>query len=117
MSLPSFKLLRPRSVEDAVGHLSKHTADIQIVAGGTDLLPSMKQRLFAPKYLLDIRGIEELHGIRSIPGHGTEIGALVTLTTLEDSGFIRHNYSVLREAVATVASPILRNMGTIGGNI
>jgi 4-hydroxybenzoyl-CoA reductase subunit beta len=117
MSLPSFKLLRPRSVEDAVGHLSKHTADIQIVAGGTDLLPSMKQRLFAPKYLLDIRGIEELQGIRSIPGHGTEIGALVTLTTLEDSEFIRHNYSVLREAVATVASPILRNMGTIGGNI
>jgi 4-hydroxybenzoyl-CoA reductase subunit beta len=117
MSLPSFKLLRPRSVEDAVGYLSKHAADIQIVAGGTDLLPWMKQRLFAPKYLLDIRGIEELQGIRSIPGHGTEIGALVTLTTLEDSEFIRYNYSVLREAAATVASPILRNMGTIGGNI
>src|SRR5436190_21019929 len=117
MSLPSFKLLRPRSVEDAVGYLSKHAADIQIVAGGTDLLPSMKQRLFTPKYLLDIRGIEELQGIRSIPGHGAEIGALVTLTAIEDSGFIRRSYPVLREAAATVASPILRNMGTIGGNI
>jgi len=117
MSLPPFKLLRPRSIEDAVGYLAKHSGDIQIVAGGTDLLPSMKQRLFAPKYLLDIRGIEELQGIRSIPGHGTEIGALVTLTTLEDSEFIRRRYAVLHEAVATIASPILRNMGTIGGNI
>jgi len=117
MSLPPFKLLRPRSIEDAVGYLAKHSGDIQIVAGGTDLLPSMKQRLFAPKYLLDIRGIEELQGIRSIPGHGTEIGALVTLTTIEDSEFIRRRYAVLHEAVATIASPILRNMGTIGGNI
>ena len=117
MSLPSFKLLRPRSIEDAVASLSKYAGDIQIVAGGTDLLPSMKQRLFTPKYLLDIRGIEELRGIRSIPGHGTEIGSLVTLTAIEDSEFIRRSYPVLREAVATVASPILRNMGTLGGNI
>src|SRR5881227_4258387 len=77
----------------------------------------MKQRLFTPKYLLDIRGIEELRSIRSISGYGTEIGALVTLSTIEDSEFIRRSYPVLREAVATVASPILRNMGTIGGNI
>jgi|tagenome__1003787_1003787.scaffolds.fasta_scaffold20963268_3 4-hydroxybenzoyl-CoA reductase subunit beta len=117
MSLPAFKLLRPRTVEQAVSHLTSHASDIQIIAGGTDLLPSMKQRLFAPKYLLDIRGIEELQGIRSIPGHGTEIGALVTLTAIEDSEFLRRSYPVLREAAATVASPILRNMGTIGGNI
>jgi 4-hydroxybenzoyl-CoA reductase subunit beta len=117
LSLPAFKLLRPRSIEDAVGHLSKHSGDIQIIAGGTDLLPSMKQRLFAPKYLLDIRGIDELQGVRSIPGHGTEIGALVSLTAIEDSEFIRRHYPVLHRAVATVASPILRNMGTIGGNI
>src|SRR5947208_4482151 len=117
MSLPAFKLLRPRTVEQAVSHLTSHASDIQIIAGGTDLLPSMKQRLFTPKYLLDIRGIEELRSIRSISGHGTEIGALVTLTAIEDSEFLRRSYPVLREAAATVASPILRNMGTIGGNI
>ena len=117
MSLPPFKLLRPRRVEDAVGFLSKYLGEIQIVAGGTDLLPSMKQRLFTPRYLLDIRGIEELQGMRSIPGHGTEIGTLVTLSAIEDSAFIGRSYPVLHEAVATVASPILRNMGTIGGNI
>jgi 4-hydroxybenzoyl-CoA reductase subunit beta len=117
LSLPSFKLLRPQSIEDAVGYLAKHSGEIQIIAGGTDLLPSMKQRLFTPKYLLDIRGIDELRGIRSIPGHGAEIGALVTLTAIEDSEFIRRQYPVLHRAVSTVASPILRNMGTIGGNV
>src|SRR5690349_17949615 len=117
MSLPSFKLLRPRTIEEAGAHLSKHAGEIQIIAGGTDLLPSMKQRLFTPKYLLDIRIIDELKSIRSISGHGTEIGALVTLSTIEDSEFIRRGYPVLREAVATVASPLLRNMGTLGGNI
>lgn len=117
MTLPAFKLLRPRTVHEAVGHLIQHGAESQIVAGGTDLLPSMKQRLFAPKYLLDIRGIDELNKIRVVPGTGVEIGALTTLTAIEDSEFIRRNYPVLREAVMTVASPILRNMGTIGGNI
>src|SRR5262249_8308678 len=77
----------------------------------------MKQRLFTPKYLLDIRGIDELKKIRVVLGSGVEIGALTTLTAIEDSEFIRRNYPVLREAVMTVASPILRNMGTIGGNI
>ncbi len=117
MSLPPFKLLRPRNIEEAVTLLSAHSGEIQILAGGTDLLPSMKQRLFTPKYLLDIRGIEELQSIRVIPGHGVEIGALVTLTAIEDSEFIRRSYPVLREAAMTVASPILRNMCTIGGNI
>jgi len=115
MSLPTFKLHRPRSVKEAVEVLSKHAADVQIVAGGTDILPSMKQKLFTPAHLVDIRGIEELHGIRS--GHGLEIGALTTLTALEDSSLVAAQYPVLREAVMTVASPILRNMGTLGGNI
>jgi 4-hydroxybenzoyl-CoA reductase subunit beta len=117
MSLPSFKLLRPRTVEEAVGMLHRHQGEIQICAGGTDLLPSMKQRLFAPKYLMDIRGIDGLERVRVTPGLGVELGALTTLSAVEDSEFIRKNYPVLHEAVKTVASPILRNMGTMGGNI
>src|SRR5437016_491338 len=117
MSLPQFKLLRPRTVEEAVGMLHRHQGEIQICAGGTDLLPSMKQRLFAPKYLMDIRGIDGLERIRVTPGLGVELGALTTLSAVEDSEFIRKNYPVLHEAVKTVASPILRNMGTMGGNI
>ena len=117
MSLPSFKLLRPRNILEAVGYLAKHSGDLQILAGGTDILPSMKQRLFTPAYLMDIRGVEEINGIRAHPGAGVEIGALTPLSVIEDSELIRRDYRVLHEAAATVASPILRNMGTIGGNI
>jgi len=117
MSLPAFKLFRPQSIQDAVFHLVKHGADVQILAGGTDLLPSMKQRLFSPPYLMDIRGIEEIIGIHVRPGIGVEIGARTPLSAIEDSEFIRRNYRVLHEAAMTVASPILRNMGTLGGNI
>ena len=116
MSLPEFKLLRPRTLAEAVDGLGKHAA-VQIVAGGTDLIPSLKQRLFSPAYVLDIRRIAELRGIRHVPGQGTEIGALTTLTEIEHSDHIRREYAVLHEAAKTVASPILRNMGTLGGNI
>jgi len=117
LSLPEFKLLRPRSVDEAVDLLAKYAPDIQVIAGGTDLVPSMRQKLFAPRYVLDIRGIRELRGIGSRSGGGIEIGALTTLTEVEHSNFLRQHYPVLVEAAATVASPILRNMGTLGGNI
>ncbi len=117
MSLPPFQLLRPKSLDEAVTLLAKHDGEVKIVAGGTDLLPSMKQKLFTPPYVLDLRGISELRGIRSRPGQGIEIGALTTLATIEHSGLIRKDYPVLYEAVKTVASPVLRNMGTIGGNL
>jgi len=136
LSLPQFKLLRPRTLEEALsllakdsdrvvavdspsqnaeGHASPH--NVRIVAGGTDLIPSMRQKLFEPHYVLDIRHIAELKGIREQQGTGIEIGALTSLTTIEHSDLLRRRYPVLTEAAATVASPLLRNMGTIGGNI
>jgi 4-hydroxybenzoyl-CoA reductase subunit beta len=117
MSLPAFKLLRATSVQEALGQLNRYAGRVQVVAGGTDLLPSMRQKLFEPEFVLDIRGIEELSKIKVASGFGVELGALVTLSTIEDSDYIHRNYQVLHEAVKTVASPILRNMGTIGGNI
>lgn len=117
MSLPTFHLLRPKTLDDAVALMSKHDGDVKVVAGGTDLLPSMKQKLFTPSYVLDLRGVTELRGIRDIPGDGVEIGALTTLTAVEHSSVIRSEFSVLYEAVKTVASPVLRNMGTLGGNV
>ncbi len=117
MSLPEFQLLRPRTVQEAVKLLELHAPNVQIIAGGTDLIPSMKQGLFTPKYVLDIRGIESMRGIRAVPGAGVEIGALTTISNIEDSGFLQRNYSVLHHAALTVASPVLRNMGTLGGNL
>jgi 4-hydroxybenzoyl-CoA reductase subunit beta len=76
----------------------------------------MRQKLFEPQYVVDIRNIAELKGIRQ-QGSGVEIGALTSLTTIEHSDLLRRRYPVLTEAAATVASPLLRNMGTIGGNI
>ncbi len=117
MSLPAFQLLRPRTLEESVTLLEKHAGKLQVLAGGTDLIPSLRQHLFAPEYVLDIRGIEELRGIRVRDGMGVEIGALTSLSIVEDSEFIRCNYPVLHEAVAGVASPVIRNMATLGGNI
>jgi len=144
LSLPQFKLLRPRTVDEAVEFLARYTAEpgmahvgtaapgrpadavsasaaesphIRIIAGGTDLIPSMKQKLFEPEYVLDLRVIAELRGIRPLADDGVEIGTLTTLRAIERSEFLRRHYPVLTEAAATVASPVLRNMGTIGGNI
>jgi 4-hydroxybenzoyl-CoA reductase subunit beta len=117
MALPDFKLLRPRTLADAVGQLTEHAGNIRIIAGGTDLLPSMRQKLFDSQYLLDIRHVAELRGIRPQADGGVEIGALTPLSAIERSEFLRQRYPVLPEAAKTVASPVLRNMGTIGGNI
>ncbi len=116
MSLPNFQLLRPKSLDQAVALMARHDGEVKVVAGGTDLLPSMKQKLFTPPYVLDLRGVSELRGIRSAKG-GVEIGALTTLSAIEHSPVIRNEFPVLYQAAKTVASPVLRNMGTIGGNL
>src|SRR5438132_1900630 len=77
----------------------------------------MRQKLFEPEYVLDIQQLAELKGVHHHPGGGVSIGALSTLTSIEHSEFLRKHYPVLSEAAATVALPVLRNMGTIGGNI
>ena len=117
MSLPEFKLLRPHSIDEAIEYLAKYAGDVRVIAGGTDLIPSMRQKLFEPKYVLDVRGISELRGVHAQPDGGVMIGASTTLSAVEKSEFLRQNYPVLTEAARTVASPVLRNMGTIGGNI
>jgi 4-hydroxybenzoyl-CoA reductase subunit beta len=117
VSLPSFQLLRPKTLDHAIALMARHDSEVKLVAGGTDLLPSMKQKLFTPSFVLDLRGISELRGIRSIPGNGLEIGALTTLSAVEHSPLIRKDYPVLYHAAKTVASPVLRNMATIGGNL
>ena len=117
MSLPQFRLLRPRTVDGAVKYLATHTGNVRVLAGGTDLIPSMRQKLFEPEYVLDLRALTELRGIRVHPDGSVEIGALTALSAIEKSLYLKQHYQVLGEAAATVASPVLRNMGTIGGNI
>src|SRR5689334_16414433 len=104
MTLPEFTLLRPRAIQEALEMLDRHRGEIQIVAGGTDLVPSMKQRLFAPRYLLDIKAIRDLAYIRN--GRGLEIGALATVESVADSPEVHWGFPVLAQAAATIASPV-----------
>ena len=97
--------------------MSELAGNLRVLAGGTDLIPSMRQKLFEPQYVIDLRRVTPMRGIHPQPDGGVEIGALTTLRSVERSGFLRQHYPVLTEAAATVASPVLRNMGTIGGNI
>jgi 4-hydroxybenzoyl-CoA reductase subunit beta len=117
LSLPQFRLLRPRTVDEAVSFLSKHASNVRVLAGGTDLIPSMRQKLFEPEYVLDLRSVAEIRGIRQQTSGAVEIGALTALSAIEKSPYLRQHFPVLAESAATVASPVLRNMGTLGGNI
>jgi len=117
MALPFFEVLRPRSLDIAIEGLRRYGGDVQMVAGGTDLIPSMRQGLFAPQVLLDLKGIRELDFIRFDPEQGLAIGALARITALVDSPLLARRFPVLHEAAKTIASPLLRNMGTLGGNL
>jgi 4-hydroxybenzoyl-CoA reductase subunit beta len=116
VSLPDFQVLRPNTVTEAVELLGKQAGEVLVIAGGTDLIPSLRHRLLTPKYVLDIGRISELCGIRP-DGEYLSIGTRTSLNAIEHSEVIRRDYPVLAAAAATVASPLVRNMGTLGGNI
>ena len=114
--MPAFELFQPRTVDEAVALLSRYGKDGWALAGGLDSLDWFKDRVKRPKAVVDLGGIDEMRGIRSGPG-GLEIGALTTLTEVETHPEVRARFPVLAQAAAQVASPQIRNQGTIGGNV
>jgi xanthine dehydrogenase YagS FAD-binding subunit len=88
-----------------------------ILAGGTDLLALMKDDVVAPKRLVNIKQLEGLRGIGYQPGNGLRIGALATIADLADDTSVRQYYPALSEAANEAASPQIRNLATIGGNM
>ena len=115
MRLPSFVLRCPRTIEEAAGWLGESPADTMLLAGGTDVVPNMKRRQQTPRTLIALRHIEEL---RSLRHHGhISIGAGVTLSALTRDTRLRSAAPGLWQAAAQVATPHLRNMATIGGNL
>jgi 4-hydroxybenzoyl-CoA reductase subunit beta len=120
MRLPAFEYRAPTSVTEAAEWLAEAPADTMLLAGGTDLLPNMKRRQQTPRAIIALRGIRELSAIASGVGSresGTVIGAGVTLTTLVRDERIRTTIPGLWQAAIQVATPHLRTMGTIGGNL
>jgi len=114
--MPAFDLVQPRNVNDAQRLLQQYGADAWIMAGGLDSFDWLKDRIKRPKVLVDLSGIAELRGIRTTAG-GIEIGALTTLTEIVKHPVIREKYGLLAEAAELIASPQIRNQGTIGGNV
>lgn len=114
--MPAFDLLQPNSIADAQKLLEKHREDAWVMAGGLDSFDWLKDRIKKPKVLVDLSGIDELKGIRST-SDGIEIGAMTTLTEIVHNSDIKAKYGVLAQAAELVASPQIRNQGTIGGNV
>ncbi len=114
--MPAFDLLQPGSAADAQKLLQDNGSDAWVMAGGLDSFDWLKDRIKKPKVLVDLSGVDELKGIR-VTGDGVEIGAMTTLTEIANHPEIKKNYSLLSEAVSLVASPQIRNQGTLGGNV
>ncbi|HEX9723578.1 MAG TPA: xanthine dehydrogenase family protein subunit M [Vicinamibacteria bacterium] len=117
MRLPPFRYLSPRTAAEAARMLADHGAEAMPVAGGTDLYPNMKRRQFEPRVLVGLRRLEDARAISGNGQEGIEIGGLATLTELADSELLRSSYPAIARAAGLVSSPILRNMGTVGGNL
>jgi xanthine dehydrogenase YagS FAD-binding subunit len=114
--MSTFDLQQPASVADAVAILKKAGKDGWVLAGGNDSLSWFKDRAKQPKTVVDISGIAELKGIKET-ADGIEIGALTSLTAVENHPAIKAKFGLLAKAAGKVASPQIRNTGSIGGNV
>jgi xanthine dehydrogenase YagS FAD-binding subunit len=111
-----FEYLSPNNRTQAISLLGAAWGKTEILAGGTDLLALMKDDVVAPKRLINIKDIKDLHGISS-NAQGLSIGALTTLGDLADDETVRRNYPALADALLEAASPQIRNLATLGGNL
>ena len=111
-----FEYVSPNSVKQALGLLSANWGDAEILAGGTDLLALMKDDVVAPRRVVNIKQLPGMHAI-STEHDGLRIGSLVTLDRIADAAQIQRDYPALAKCVGEAASPQIRNMATIGGNL
>jgi xanthine dehydrogenase YagS FAD-binding subunit len=111
-----FEYLSPNSRTQAISLLGSTWGSSEILAGGTDLLALMKDDVLAPKRLINIKDIKDLRGVSSDPD-GIRVGALTTLGDLADDETVKNNYPALAEALLEAASPQIRNLATLGGNL
>src|SRR5947209_19973801 len=111
-------LYKPGSLAEATEILAHHGPEAAVYAGGTDLLIRLKNRLnAAPKYLVDIKGIGDLHFIRETAQGGLAIGATTTITEVQQSEMVARKYPLLVQTLKQISSPELRNQSTIAGDI
>jgi 4-hydroxybenzoyl-CoA reductase subunit beta len=117
MTMSAFRVVRPDNIEDAVRVLAENGPEAMIIAGGTDVVPNLQMRLFSPRLLIDLKALRDLAEMEFSLRDGLRIGAMATLTEILNSPVIRQKFPVLASAIGTIAGPLQRNMGTLGGNL
>jgi 4-hydroxybenzoyl-CoA reductase subunit beta len=116
MRLPLFEFRSPRTLDEAVRILDGQGPNTMPLAGGTDLLPNMKRRQQVPRTLMSLRHVESLRQIQ-LGDSGSRLGACLTLTDIAEDPRFRNGMTALAQASALVATPHIRNMATLGGNL
>jgi xanthine dehydrogenase YagS FAD-binding subunit len=114
--MPAFTLFQPASLEETLALVDRYGADAWVMAGGMDTFDWLKDRIRKPSVVVDLSRVNELRGIKEVNG-GLEIGAATTLTEVVKHPVVRDKFGLLAEAAELVASPQIRNQGTIGGNV
>jgi len=117
MRLPRFRYLAPRTLAEAAAALADLGPEASLLAGGTDLLPNMKRRQQTPRTVVGLRGVAELAQRSGDPRRGLVLGAMTRLAEVERDPAVQASWPALSRAAALVASPPLRNMATLGGNL
>ena len=115
LRLPKFRLHQPATLAEAAAILAAEGESARVVAGGTDLWPNLKRR---HQKAADVVSLSRLHELREVHANGDlRLGAMATLTSVERHAAVRERFPSFARAVAWISSPVLRNMGTIGGNV
>jgi len=114
--MPMFELFQPTSIDAAVALLERHGSDAWVMAGGLDTFDWLKDRTKRPSVVVDLSQVAELRGVKEVNG-GLEIGATTPLTEIVNHPLVKEKFGLLMEAAELVASPQIRNQGTLGGNI
>ena len=117
LRLPAFELARPRTVEEAVGLLAEHGDRAAVLGGGTDLVPNMKHKLVTPEVVVSLAAIPELGGLAVAEDGTLVIGAMCPIAKLAAEERVGAGWPAVAQAASLIASPQLRNSGTLGGNV
>src|SRR5437016_8922154 len=117
LRLPKFRYLQPDSIAAAIRMMADNGPDAMFVAGGTDLYPNMKRRQQTPKIVIGLAQINDLRTTKGQPKDGVVLGANLTLSEVTGDSRIRHAYPAVARAAELISTPLLRNMGSIGGNL
>lgn len=116
-NLPRFEYLTPKTLEDCIALLARYGPKAKVIAGGTDLVPQMRWGEIKPEYVLSLGHIPDLKEIQFNKTTGLKMGASCTIGEIEKSHIVRKYYPVLAQAASVLASPEIRNRGTVGGNL